>query len=311
MYKNLDAKALGISGRQSDLIELAMTYGFQGLNIDAVDLQRRTARTDFEKASRFLLSSGMRVSGFDVPCDLDADDQDFERSLREVEAVVEVAGKAHARAGYLLIPPATNRAPFPQFFEFVKSRIERLAEIFTTHKVLLGLGFTTFVEDRQNQQYAFVQDVNSALALIQACQSDSVGFVVDTYHWTVGKGTWEQLTSLPAGKIAGLCLADTQMIPEIKESSESHKLIAGTVGTIDNSQFAKTLDAHDFDGPITSSPSSKNLGSIKRDTIVSKAQDVLDATLTAAGLTTQTRRPEWIAAQATNSPEISSLEDLG
>jgi hypothetical protein len=121
MYKNLDAKALGISGRQSDLIELAMTYGFQGLNIDAVDLQRRTARTDFEKASRFLLSSGMRVSGFDVPCDLDADDQDFERSLREVEAVVEVAGKAHARAGYLLIPPATNRAPFPQFFEFVGS----------------------------------------------------------------------------------------------------------------------------------------------------------------------------------------------
>lgn len=311
MYKNLDAKALGISGRQSDLIELAMTYGFQGLNIDAVDLQRRTSRTDFEKASRFLLSSGMRVSGFDVPCDLDAEDQDFERSIPEVKAVVEVAGKAHARAGYLLIPPATNHAPFPQFFELVRKRIELLSAIFATNNVLLGLGMTTFAEDRQNKQYAFVQDINGALALIQACQSDSVGLTVDTYHWTVGKGTWEQLSILSAGKIAGLCLADTQSIPEIKESSESLKLIAGVVGTIDNSRFAKTLAANGYDGPITSSPSSKNLGSITRDTIVSKAQDVLDATLTAAGLTTQTRRPEWIAAQAGNSPEISSLEDLG
>ncbi|MFM7928992.1 MAG: sugar phosphate isomerase/epimerase, partial [Pirellula sp.] len=72
MYKNLNAQTLGISGRQSDLIELAMTYGFQGLDIDAVDLQRRALRTDFERASRFLMSSGLRVTGFDVPCDLDA-----------------------------------------------------------------------------------------------------------------------------------------------------------------------------------------------------------------------------------------------
>jgi chitinase len=39
MYKNLNASSFGISGRQSDLIELAMTYGFQGIDIDAVDLQ--------------------------------------------------------------------------------------------------------------------------------------------------------------------------------------------------------------------------------------------------------------------------------
>jgi len=62
MYKNLNAAALGISGRQSELIELAMTFGFQGLDIDALDLEKRSARTDFQKASRFLLSSKMSRS---------------------------------------------------------------------------------------------------------------------------------------------------------------------------------------------------------------------------------------------------------
>lgn len=311
MYKNLDARALGISGRQSDLIELAMTYGFQGLQIDAVDLQRRTARTDFEKASRFLLSSGMRVSGFDVPCDLDSDDKVFEQSLKEVEAVVEVAGRVKARSGLLMIPSATNRAAFPQYFELIKSRIDRLVPIFSSHQVLLGLSFSTYAEDRKDRQYPFIQDVNGALALAQACGSNSVGLLVDTYHWTVGKGTWEQLASLSGARVAGLSIADVKSVPEIKDSTESLKLIAGTAGTIDNTRFVQTLAANAYDGPVTSSPSSTNLGSITRDSIVSKAQDVLDATLTAAGLSTQTRRPEWIAAQASTAPEISSIEELG
>jgi chitinase len=42
MYKNLNATVLGVSGRQSELIELAMTYGFRGLDIDIVDLVKRT-----------------------------------------------------------------------------------------------------------------------------------------------------------------------------------------------------------------------------------------------------------------------------
>jgi sugar phosphate isomerase/epimerase len=311
MYKNLNASSLGISGRQSDLIELAMTYGFQGLDIDAVDLQVRTARTDFDRAARFLTSSSMRVSGFDVPCNLDADDKDFEQSLKLVEQVVKVAGMVKARAGFLAIPSATNRAPFPQYFEWIKSRIERLAGIFEANNVLLALHFSTFSEDRESLQYQFIQDVNGALALIQACPSKSVGMLIETFHWTVGRGTWEQLEGFPAGRIGGLNIADASEIPEISDCKESHKLVAASVGIIDNARFAKILSGSAYDGPITSTPALANLGSVKRDLIASKAQDVLDSTLTQAGLATQTRRPEVVAAQSRFAPYTPGIEELG
>lgn len=310
MYKNLNAQTLGISGRQSDLIELAMTYGFQGLDIDAVDLQRRASRTDFERASRFLMSSGLRISGFDVPCDLDSDDSAFEQALKDTHAVVTIAGMAKARAAYLRIPSATNRAPFPQYFEWIKSRLDRLASIFAENKVILGLYFSTYAEDRNERQYPFIQDVNGALALLQSCDSKSVGLLIDTFHWTVGKGTWEQLSSLNVPLVAGLNIADLSTVPDIKDSTAALKLIAGTHGTVDNVRFAKILAEKGYDGPVTSSPSSLNLGTITRDSIVSRAQDVLDSTLSSAGIQTQTRRPEIIAAQARSAPELTNLDDL-
>jgi sugar phosphate isomerase/epimerase len=242
---------------------------------------------------------------------LDSDDKEFEASLKDVEAVVGVAGKVKARAGILAIPASTNLASFPQYFEYVRARLQRLANIFESHQVLLGLSMSTFVEDRSDRQYSFVQDVDGALALANSCPSNYVGLLVDTYHWTVGKGTWEQLASLQGSKVAGLNIADMVAIPSLNESKDSLKFIAGTYGIVDNAQFAKILAENGYDGPITSSPSPKNLGSITRDSIVSKAQDVLDATLAAANLSTQTRRPEWIAAQASSGPEINSIEELG
>ena len=36
MYKNLNVEGLGISGRQGELIELTLTYGFRGFDFDLV-----------------------------------------------------------------------------------------------------------------------------------------------------------------------------------------------------------------------------------------------------------------------------------
>jgi sugar phosphate isomerase/epimerase len=308
MYKNLNATVLGVSGRQSELIELAMTYGFKGLDIDILDLVKRTQRTEFEKAARYLTSSKMRVSGFETPIDLDTDDASFSKALTSLAATVEIAGKAGARAGFVRLPAATDRLPFHEYFEVLRKRVDQLGEIFHKNGVILGLYFSTTVESRENKQFKFIQDVDGFLAFFKACSSPGVGLVIDTFNWVVGGGTFEQLSSLSADRIAAFRLADAETLPSLAEASIKMRQTPGTTGVIDNVRFVSTLHKLGYDGPITSFAHASQFENMTRDSIVAKSQDALDSVLAAVGIPTFTRRPEMIIETSANISEDIGLE---
>lgn len=294
MFKNLNATVLGISGRQSELIELAMTYGFQGLDFDAVDLVKRVQRSDFENATRFLVSSKMRATGFEVPVDLDSDDVTFEKSLIGLGTVAEVVGRLGGAAGVLKLPAATDRLAFPEYFEILRKRADRVADVFAKVGVLVGVSFSTSEEDRAGKQFKFIQDVDGFLAFFRACQSSGIGLVIDTFDWTMGGGTLEQLASIPGNRIAALRLADAERIQSVAETTQSLRQVSGSTGTVDNVKFVTTLHQSGYSGPITSFADASHFAGLKRDAIVAKSQDALDHALAGAGLPTFTRRPDMV-----------------
>ncbi|MFO0011559.1 MAG: sugar phosphate isomerase/epimerase family protein [Planctomycetota bacterium] len=306
MYKNLNASVLGVSGRQSELIELAMTYGFKGLDIDAWDLVKRVQRSDFDRATRFLTSSRMNVSGFELGLDLDCDDAIFEKRLASLPGAVEIAGKLHARAGFLALPAATDRKAFPEYFEDMARRVERIAQIFLQHNVLLGLSFSTALEKREGKQFKFIQDVESFLAFFHGCKTKSVALIIDSFDWSVGGGTWEQLGAIPGDRVAALRIADTQTLPSVADSTLDKRQVSGTSGTIDNVRFVTVLSKSGYDGPISSFADASHFAGMTRDSIVAKTQDALDHVLAGAGLPTFTRRPDMITES-----RAPSLEDIG
>lgn len=308
MYKNLNATVLGVSGRQSELIELAMTYGFKGLDIDIVDLVKRTQRSEFEKASRYLISSKMHVSGFETPIDLDTDDGSFAKSLASLPLTVEIAGKVGARAGFLRLPAATDRLPFHEYFEVLRKRVDQIAAIFEKNNVLLGLYFSAAKESREGRQFKFVQDVESFLAFFKACTNPSIGIVIDTFNWTVGGGTFDQLASIPGDRIAALRLVDTATLPSLEDASLKMRQMPGTSGVIDNVRFVSMLSKAGYNGPITSFAHASNFENMTRDSIVAKSQDALDSVLASAGLPTFTRRPEMIIESTAHISEDIGLE---
>ena len=62
MLKNFSPAALGINGRQSELIELALTYGFTGMDVDMHEMLRRAQRTNVEDAAKYLSFRHLRIS---------------------------------------------------------------------------------------------------------------------------------------------------------------------------------------------------------------------------------------------------------
>jgi sugar phosphate isomerase/epimerase len=306
MFKNLNATVLGISGRQSELIELAMTYGFKGLDIDISDLVKRTQRSSYEVAARYLNSAQMQIGGFEVPVDLDADDTAFAKTLASLPSIAEVASRAGASTGNLRIPAATNRLPYHEFFEIVRSRIEQVAAVFAKHSLKVGLYFSAALENREGKQFPFVKDVEGFLALFKSCSASNVGLTIDSWNWTVGGGTAAQLASIPADRICGLRLADAAEGLDFHQASLTQRLMPGSHGVIDNVGIVSQLAKAGYDGPLSAYGHVSQLAGKTRDAIVSLAQDSLDNVLNTAGLPTYTRKPELVGEST--APVFAELE---
>src|SRR5690606_6697740 len=90
MYKNLSAEGLGISGRQTELIELSLTYDFRGLDLDIIDLIKRSQVQGVEQACRFLSSAQVRVGGFELPVRYLADEATYKADLAQLEVAMQI-----------------------------------------------------------------------------------------------------------------------------------------------------------------------------------------------------------------------------
>ena len=67
MYRNLNPAALGVTGRQSELIELALTYGFKGLDLDIRSVVKRARTSGADQASQRAAWRGSSASSSAAP----------------------------------------------------------------------------------------------------------------------------------------------------------------------------------------------------------------------------------------------------
>ena len=294
MYKNLNCDLLGISGRQSEIIELALTYGFRGIDIDMEDLVKRCQRSSFESASRFLTSSKLKIGGFEAPIDLDSDDETFTTRLAQLNGVAEIARRANAKIALVSIPAATDRLPYPEYFDVIRTRVDQVAATFGKEEVRLALTFEVRCPQAEGKQFKFVRDCEGFSAIVRACTSKNVAIVFDSWSWYVGGGTEASLDQLGIERVAAVRLGDCKEGVSPESATMEDCLLPGLTGVIDNAAWLQKFAAAGLKVPVTAVGRPAEAGGT-RDTLVGHAQSALDKLFEAAGLPTQTRRPEMFA----------------
>ncbi len=297
MYKNLNSEVLAISGRQSEIIELALTYGFRGIDIDMEDLVKRCQRSSYENASRFLASSKLKIGGFETPVDLDADDEAYAIKLAALNGVAEIAQRADARIAVLTIPTGTNRLPYPEYFEIIRKRINEIAEVFAKEDVRLALTFNAIPNLSEEKQFKFIRDVEGFLILVKACNAKNLSIVFDSWNWHLGGGTEAQLDALGLDRVAAIRLADCNEGVDPAAATADDCLLPSSTGVIDNVAYLKKFADEKMKLPVTAMGKPLNQ-TATRDALVGLAQDALDKTFTEAGLPSLTRKPETFVDQS-------------
>ena len=185
MEKILNCSGLGVSGRQNEMIELALTHKFNAVEIDMADLLGRHDALGKEFACQFLQSAKMNIGTFRLPIDLGAADDVYQSQVAKVDTILELASELNGTRCYVRIAPDHDTLSFQENFEQHRTRLADLAEKFAAKSIHIGLLLQASPELRK-RDFKFVQTTEELLTLVKTVGQPNVGVCLDTWNW----GRW-------------------------------------------------------------------------------------------------------------------------
>jgi sugar phosphate isomerase/epimerase len=285
MFKNLDPTALGVSGHQSEIIELALTYGFRGLDLNVVEFAGRVKAHGARYARRLLDSARLRVGTFSLPLEWDVDDDAFRRERDKLPEYAQVAADAGCTRCVCAVAPAGDKRPYHENFEFHRRRFAEICQAIEPAGVRLGVGFRAAEGLRTGRAFQFIHDLDALLLLLNMVDMPNVGVVIDAWDLWLAGGSAENVRALSAQQIVAVQLADLPADVPPAQLTEQHRLIPGATGKVDCVAVLAALAESGYDGPVTIKADRSAFASTRRDQIVKQAGEAMDRLWKAAGLT--------------------------
>ncbi len=283
MYRSLNPSGIGILARQSELLEIALTHRFLGLEVDIQEVLRRAQTSGPAAACRYLVSAKVKIGSFDLPVDLQADDAKFEADLAKLTLVLEVAKELSADRCLVPILPYSEQLPFHENFARHASRLQKLAEILQPAGLKLGLHLLVN-QPVPEGAYEFITTTDQLLTLVKSIPADNVGIVLDTWNWVVAGGSFTDLDGLAKEQILGVLLVDGPAAKPAAEWTAEERLVPGVGGQIDFVSLLSQLEQMGYDGPVALAPDHAQLKGPKREEIVARVASVIDELFAAAGV---------------------------
>ncbi len=284
MFKNLNPSALGVTGHQSEVIELALTYGFAGVDLNAVEFATRVKRKGMEHARRLMDSAKIRIGTFPLPFDPDAPDEEFKQGVEKLPAAAEAAVAVGCTRCVVTVAPANDTCPYHENFEFHRHRFSEICRALEPHGVRLGIGFRAPEYLRRDHAFQFIHDFDALSLLVSMIPADNVGVLLDVWDFFVGGGSTEVVDSLSGRQVVAVQVAQLAADqPPAAIDANSRLLPSAEEGQIDLPAVLRLLHEKGYDGPVTPVPSRGALPSRRREVIVRRTGEALEQVWRAAG----------------------------
>lgn len=282
MFRNLNPSALGITGRQSEVIELTLTYKFRGLELAIDDLAKRVKEQGLEQAIQFIASARIRVGGFELPVRWRGDESIFESDLHDLDEIAAVAAKANASACTTNVLAESDHLPYHENFEQARKRLAAIAAVLGKHDIRLAVGFYAAPSRREGRQFQFIQEADALALLLKSVAADNAGLWLDTWNWFVGGGTLETLKAFGVDQVAYVTLADAPSDSDRSSLDEQQRLLPIENGAARVVETVAMLKEEEYKGPVTLAPHPDCFTGMSRDAVLRKCKETLDEVLRAA-----------------------------
>ena len=310
MFKNLCPSSLGITGHQSEIIELALTYGFEGMNLDVAEFASRAKLHGMPYARRLIDSAKIRIGAFVLPIDWDTDDDLFAKDVKTLPQLAEAAVEVGCTRCLATLSPAGDKRPYHENFEFHRRRFADICKALEPSGVRFGVGFQAAEYLRKNQAFQFVHDFDALTLLITMVDAPNMGLLLDTWDLVVGGGSIENIRNLPPEQIVAVQVAEMPADILPADLDEKCRLLPSSADTlIDTIAALNILREIGYDGPVTVKPSRGIFRSRRREVIVRETADALDRAWRGERAEAITESPPTETTETTETAETAETTE--
>jgi len=294
MFRNLSTVGLPLSGRPSELIELALSFGFDAMDIDILDFQQQAEVYGVAHARRLMVSARLKSGTFHLPVHLGADDKTFEAEMAALPKRLELAEATEASRAVARIEPASDEHSFKDFFELHRTRLHTIGDLLALRGITLGLSITPEAEARDGKANQFIHTYEGLLGLV-AVAHERVGAVIDGWALHVTGESPEVIGRVPKDRLVEIRLSDAPRETAGPALTHAQRLMPGETGGVDSAAVLRAAAAANFTGPVTPYADRSTLAGRGREKIVRLAGDRLEAVWKAAGVPIA---PRWFTPVA-------------
>ncbi len=227
MQKVLNQCGLGASSRQNEVIELALTHGFDAIEVDMADLLARYEAMGKSFALQFFKSAQVTIGTFRLPIQFGVSQEQFAGQLAKLEKVTELAQELNCANCYVEIESGNDQHTFQENFENHRVRLSTVGTKLAEAGIRLAIGLSENVLQGK-QTYQFVRTAEELLTLLRMVGHPNVGLSINTFNWALGKGTIEQLAAVKADRILDVRLGDVPAGAELSKVTGSQIELAGS-----------------------------------------------------------------------------------
>lgn len=250
-YKILNSAGLGVAGRQNEMIELALTHQYDGVEIDMNDLLGRHDTLGKEFACQFLQSASIDLGTFDLPIDFGAEEAAYQKDVSKLDTILDLAKTLGTHQVCIRISPQGKNFSFQENFEKHSARISDLADRFKEADMRLGLFLQASKIGKVAGDFKFIQTAEELLTLVKTIGHTNVGVCLDTFEWVVGDGALDQLSDLDVNQtLTEVRFADLNSTADKTDIKKGDRLLPGDGEDSFSVKLANHLIAKDYQGPI-------------------------------------------------------------
>jgi len=270
-YKILSSGGLGVAGRQNELIELALTHKFDGVEIDMNDLVGRHDTLGKEFACQFLQSARIDLGTFDMPMDFGATDAEFAKQAEKLDTIIDLAQTLGTHQCVVRIAPNSSEFSFQENFEKHSQRISEIAGKLQAAEIRIGLFLQASKVGQVVGDFKFIQTAEEILTLVKTIGLPNVGVCLDAYEWVAGGGALDQLSGSDLNELlTEVRFADVSPTANLAELKRGDRVLPGDGDDSFSVKLAGLLREKNYEAAIAVSTDASIYSDLGRHKVVAK-----------------------------------------